>query len=65
MMNESIECPPASGIFRGGIEPASVGQELDVQADRAQCDGLFLKVDLGALMMRVGKGADQQKTHGD
>ena len=41
----------------------AVGQQVDLGAGGAQCDGLLLEIDLGALRVGMGEGADEQQSH--
>jgi hypothetical protein len=70
MVIKAIEGSPILGgsRFRIGAKVGAgltVSQERDFGAQRTQGDGLFLKVDLGALIVGVGKSADQEKSHRD
>jgi hypothetical protein len=53
---------PGVGRVRGA-KGSGVGQELNVGPRRSQRDRLLLEVDLGALIVGIGKGADQEESH--
>jgi len=74
-MLESVERPP---VLRGSPAPdplsreiqfrgsrwfCVVGEEADLRAGGPERDRLFLKIDLGALMVGIGECADEQKPH--
>ena len=62
-MQESVDGSPAVQIPRNGIGRACVGQEFDLHPGGSQGDGLLLKINLGALVMRIRKGAHQKESH--
>jgi hypothetical protein len=57
---KAIEGPPTIGVRTHG-PVTRVGEQVDLGSSRAQCDGLLLEIDLRALMVGVGQGADQQQ----
>ena len=57
---KAIEGPPTIGVRTHG-PVTRVGEQVHLGSSRAQCDGLLLEIDLRALMVGVGQGADQQQ----
>ena len=62
-MLESVERAPPAGIPVVGTG-ARIGQQVDLRARRPERDRLLLEVDLRALVMGVGEGADEQQSPG-
>jgi hypothetical protein len=56
---------PSQGavVFDWIFAPSGVGEEIDCAAGLTERDRMLLEIDLGSVVMGIGKRADQEEPH--